>query len=285
MPVMDGVETTQNIRRIEDAYLQQMPIIALTANAVMGARETFQEAGMNDFVPKPIELKDICSKIRAWLPKELVHKTSAPAAVREQGTAQKELPVIEGLDVAEGIKNSGSRELFMSLLGDFYKLIDLKSTKIEKCLADGMIRDYTIEVHALKNTARMIGALALSELFYKMEQCGNAEDVETITRETPSVLELYRSYKPILEPYGKANEQDKREVPKAEIVEALDKLNAAMDSFDLDGADAALAELEEYRLPEELGSYMEELRAYVADVAMEDVMNTGKKMIEVLEQI
>ncbi|MDE7030640.1 MAG: hybrid sensor histidine kinase/response regulator, partial [Lachnospiraceae bacterium] len=187
------------------------------------------------------------------------------------------------LDVAEGVKNSGSLELFMNLLGDFYQLIDLKSTKIEKCLADGMIRDYTIEVHALKNTARMIGALDLSELFYRMEQCGNAGDTETIARENPAVMELYRSYKPILKPYGKANEQDKREVPRTEIIGALDKLNTAMDSFDLDGADAALAELEQYRLPEELVSYMEELRAYVADVAMEDVMNTGKKMIEVLE--
>ncbi len=284
MPVMDGVETTQNIRKLPDEYIQNMPIIALTANAVMGAREIFKEAGMNDFVAKPIELKNICSKIRAWLPKELIHKMSEPVAVQEQ-ISEQDLPVIEGLDVAEGIKNSGSLQLFTNLLGDFYKLIDLKSTKIEKCLADGMIRDYTIEVHALKNTARMIGALELSELFYKMEQCGNAEDLETITRENPAIMELYKSYKRILEPYGKANEQDKKEVPKKEIIEALDKINTAMDSFDLDGADAALAELEEYRIPEELSSYMEELRAYVADVAMEDVMNTGKKMIEVLEDL
>ncbi len=284
MPVMDGVETTQNIRKLPDEYIQNMPIIALTANAVMGAREIFKEAGMNDFVAKPIELKNICSKIRAWLPKELIHKMSEPVAVQEQ-ISEQDLPVIEGLDVAEGIKNSGSLQLFTNLLGDFYKLIDLKSTKIEKCLADGMIRDYTIEVHALKNTARMIGALELSELFYKMEQCGNAEDLETITRENPAIMELYKSYKRILEPYGKANEQDKKEVPKKEIIEALDKINTAMDSFDLDSADAALAELEEYRIPEELSSYMEELRAYVADVAMEDVMNTGKKMIEVLEDL
>lgn len=282
MPVMDGVETTQKIRALDDVYIQSMPIIALTANAVMGAREIFKEAGMNDFVPKPIELKNICSKIRAWLPKDFIQKMSAPVVAKEPTVAQ-ELPVIEGLDVAEGIKNSGSLKLFMNLLGDFYKLIDLKSTKIEKCLADGMIRDYTIEVHALKNTARMIGALELSELFYQMEQCGNMEDVETIAKENPAIMELYRSYKPILEPYGKANEQDKKEVPKDEIVRVLDKLNTAMDSFDLDGADAALAELEEYRLPEALGFYMEELRAYVADVAMEEVMNTGKKMIEVLE--
>ena len=284
MPVMDGVETTQKMRALEDPYIQNMPIIALTANAVMGAREIFKEAGMNDFVAKPIELKDICSKIRTWLPNELIMKMSASARPQAKIPAQ-ELPVIEGLDVAEGVKNSGSFELFTNLLGDFYKLIDLKSTKIEKCLADGMIRDYTIEVHALKNTARMIGALELSELFYQMEQCGNAGDIETIFRENPAVMELYRSYKPILEPYGKANEQDKKEVPKEKIVNALEQLNAAMDSFDLDGADAALAELEEYRLPEELGSYMEELRAYVADVAMEDVMNTGNKMIEILERI
>lgn len=284
MPVMDGVETTQYIRKIDDEYIQKMPIIALTANAVTGAREIFKQAGMNDFVPKPIELKEICSKIRAWLPNELIQKLSAPVKT-ETAVSSEELPVIEGLNVAEGIKNSGSKELFMNLLGDFYKLIDLKSTKIEKCLADEMIRDYTIEVHALKNTARMIGAMELSDLFYKMEQCGNAGDVETIRKETPAIMELYRSYKPILESYGKANEQEKREVSKTEIIETLDRLNTAMDSFDLDGADAALAELEEYRLPEELGPYMEELRAYVADVAMEDVMNTGKKMIEVLEKI
>ncbi len=282
MPVMDGVETTQKIRELNDEYLKEMPIIALTANAVVEARETFMKAGMNDFVAKPIEIKEICAKIRTWLPSELIQKSSA--AETEKNKEVEELPVIEGLNVAEGVKNSGSLTLFRSLLGDFYKLIDLKATKIEKCLADGMIRDYTIEVHALKNTARMIGAMELSELFYRMEQLGNAEDVETIIEETPAVLELYRSYKPILEPYGKSNDQDKREVPKEEIQAALEKLNEAMDSFDLDGADEALAILEEYRLPENLGSFMESLRAYVADVAMEEVMETTKKMLEELEK-
>ena len=74
-------------------------------------------------------------------------------------------------------------------------------------------------------------------------------------------------------------------MPKAEIVAALDQLNTAMDTFDLDGADAALAELEQYRMPEALGTYMESLRAYVADVAMEEVMDTSRKMIELLEKI
>ena len=64
---------------------------------------------------------------------------------------------IEGLQVAEGIRNCGSEDLFLALLGDFYKLIDGKSAKIEEYLRTEQLRDYTIEVHGLKNRARIIG--------------------------------------------------------------------------------------------------------------------------------
>lgn len=72
MPYMDGVETTQFLRGMNGEYYQQVPIIVLTANAVVGAKETFIEAGMNDFVTKPINMKAICKIIRKWLPSELI---------------------------------------------------------------------------------------------------------------------------------------------------------------------------------------------------------------------
>ena len=186
MPLMDGVE----------------------------ARELFVSNGFSDFVAKPIKLKELCACIRNWLPEELVHTENI------EGFEINENPVdtdgdtmdIEGLDVKEGILNSGSKELFLSLLGDFYKLIDQKSTKVEKCLADGMIRDYTIEVHALKSTACMIGAMELSEKFYRLEQLGNTENEKSLALETPNVLSLYRSYKPILEPFACKNDQERQEI-------------------------------------------------------------------------
>ncbi|MDE7326453.1 MAG: response regulator, partial [Lachnospiraceae bacterium] len=180
MPVMDGVEATKCLRAMEEEYFKKVPVIALTANAVVGAREIFRQAGMNDFVAKPIEMKEICAKLKAWLPKEKIKKQKKADAALLGSTKQQQEPLleIEGLNVAEGIKNSGTQELFLSLLGDFYKLIDMKATKIEKCLADGMVRDFTIEVHALKNTARMIGAIELSEMFYELEQLGNAHDLK-----------------------------------------------------------------------------------------------------------
>ncbi len=285
MPVMDGVEATKEIREMEELYYQELPIVALSANATTEARELFASNGFSDFVPKPIKLKELCGCIRKWLPEELVVTEGVEAMMAETALANEsnEL-VIEGLDVKEGIQNSGTKELFLSLLGDFYKLIDQKSTKVEKCLADGMIRDYTIEVHALKSTARMIGAMELSEKFYRLEQLGNAGDEKTLAIETPAVLSLYRSYKPILQPFAKMNEQEKAAVPVEEIVAELDVLKNAMDCFDLDGADAAMHKLEGFAFPEELQQKVEELSAFVADVAMEDVMNLADELAKELQK-
>ncbi len=70
MPVMDGVEATKRIRGWQEDPFSNLPIIALTADAVQGVREEFLEAGMNDFASKPIEMKDVSRILRRWLPKE-----------------------------------------------------------------------------------------------------------------------------------------------------------------------------------------------------------------------
>ncbi len=301
MPVMDGIETTERIRQTNDEYHQNVPIIALTANALMDAREKFAKAGMNDFVAKPIEMKEICKCLRKWLPQELIIPADSSAPKREKNAAggEKEgreaalaaaqtaqenaLPDLPGINAADGIKYSGGEKMWYKLLGDFYKLIDAKANKLEKCLADGLIRDYTIEVHALKNTARMAGAAELSEWFHRMEDCGNAGDVETIMAETPDLLAELRSYKEILRPYGEAGNQNRRETTKEELTELLTKMHDAMDGFDLDGVDDAMKELEKLRIPDDCMELMESLRVAVTDVMMEEVMNITDEMIRVLQ--
>ena len=285
MPVMDGIEATHELRKLEDTYYRELPIVALSANATTEARKMFQNEGMSDFVAKPIQMKEMCECILKWLPEDLIIENTGEGATERKGGAElpaEELPVIENLDVAEGIKNCGSLKLFLSLLGDFYKLIDPKSAKVEQCLADGMIRDYTIEVHALKNTARMIGAMELSGLFFEMEQLGNAGDEEELRKRTPAVLDLYRSYKPILAEYAKEEESDKVKASPAVMQETLMRLHDAMDTFDLDEADNALKEMKRYMLPNDLKPMLEQLDVYVADVAMEEVMNLTKLMCEKL---
>ncbi|MBQ7925768.1 MAG: response regulator [Lachnospiraceae bacterium] len=281
MPVMDGIEATRLLRQKEEAYYQNLPVIALTANAMKEAEKLFYEAGMNGFVAKPIEMKEICRVIRKWLPRQLV----LPAEPVIQSKQDEDVSLtIPGLDVKEGIKNSGSKELFLSLLGDFYRLIDVKELKIERFLEDGFIKDYTIEVHALKNTARLIGAMELSREFEHLEQAGHDETLMVLQQDTSKVLEHYRNYKQILAPYNSQAGMEKRVANSNELMLYLQGIRDCVEGFDLDGVDDAMEQLEDYQLPENCEKDMEALRVAVADVAMEDILRIVQKIMQELTE-
>lgn len=275
MPEMDGIEATAEIRKLEDEYYRNLPIIALTANATSEAKELFIKAQMNDFVAKPIQMSDITNCLRVWLPDELIEKAVEDTPVE---TVTEEHSEIDGIDISEGMKNCGSEKLFYELLGDFYKLIDSKSDKLERCLEESLIKDYTIEVHALKNTARMIGAMKLSEMSYELEKLGNAQDVEGIRAKSSEHIELYRSYKDKLKAYGEKSDKETKSVSIEEIRGLLLRIHDAVDVFDLDEADNAMKELEACELPDSLKEKCQELSVCVADVAIEDVLKLTMDM-------
>ena len=99
----------------------------------------------------------------------------------------------------------------------------------------------------------------------------------------PEVLELYAGYKSVLQPYGTVDEANLQETSKDELCRLLIQMADAMDGFDLDGVDAAMAELEKYRMPKELSDDMDALRAAVADVAMEEVIAKSHAMADKLQ--
>ena len=286
MPVMDGVEATKAIRKLQGSDFKKLPIVALSANATSEAKEMFIKEQMSDFVAKPIRMKEITACLLKWLPEDIVINEEKVSNIKEEDQVAEDaadaLPVINGLNVAEGIKNCGSLELFYDLLHDFYKLIDTKSAKVETCLNEGLIRDYTIEVHALKSMARMIGALELSEQFYQMEMLGNAGETDLIEKRTPGILELYRSYKDVLKDHVKIGAEEKNTVSREQVEKTLVRLHDAMDNFDLDEADEAMKELESYDLPEEIRTMVEKLGVLVTDVAMEEVMALAEEIREKL---
>lgn len=285
MPDMDGVETTRRLRAMEGNYYQELPVLALTASAMKSEQQLFYEAGMNGFVAKPIDMRLLSAAIRKWLPEELIIKQETGVAYTSDKVKQEDgedWPRLQGIDLAEAKKNTGNYQFFISLLGDFYKIIDVKADKIATCVEEQLIRDYTIEVHALKSMARMIGAVGLSERFLRLEQLGKAEDFEAIVKETPEVLSLYRSYKPILEPYGASITSDKRDVSAEEIILYLKEIQDAMEEMDIDVADEAMKKLEECRLPDACQSLMDKLRAHVADLAMKEVLEVTSELISIL---
>ncbi|MDE6579945.1 MAG: response regulator, partial [Ruminiclostridium sp.] len=107
MPEVDGVQTTHIIRRLMPDYAN-VPIIALTANAIAGTREMFIAEGMNDFVAKPIDIKDINAKLKKWLPQEKIIPISAEEAAQkdsktDSGQVKKAVSDITFLNIEEAM--------------------------------------------------------------------------------------------------------------------------------------------------------------------------------------
>ncbi len=254
MPQMDGVETTRIIRAMEEERFHAVPIIALSANAVRGARELFLEAGMNDFVPKPIEMRVMDRTLRQWLPDAKIlsnrnaeEETGGEEASEEAGALSWHM---EGIDAAVGMKYSGDDEnLYREVLSDYMDTIEEKANIIEKAVADGDLETYTIEVHSLKSISKSIGALELSDLAKDLESNGKNSEWGPIIARTPTLLNMYRNLYQVILPYHtkpEAEEADRRPFDAGEVKALLEQLIESADTFDSIRGEEIVAQLSRY---------------------------------------
>lgn len=286
MPEMDGVETTRVIRRMLGEN-GQVPIIALTANAVDGTRELFINEGMDDFVAKPIELRIITSKLKKWLPKEKIIKNKKKENSGKEhmaGMSAGELS-ITGLDVGHALKLLGSEKLFWSVLKEYYRVIDKKYALIKEYEQSGQWKEYTIEVHALKSSSRQIGANALAKMAERMEAAGNAENAELIHKTTPEMLGEYIKYKDILKPYfiEKNTEQGGRQADIKKLGEFFARMEDALENLDTDDMEEVICDMEKYSYSKEQEEYFERLKNAVEDIdteQCEEILTLWKECIQ-----
>ena len=279
MPEMDGVETTRVIRRLLGDN-GQVPIIALTANAVEGTAEMFISEGMNDFVTKPIEMRDMVSKLRRWLPPEKIEKkkkknkngASLRNAAKDDSGAQATTDiVIEGLDVQKAMGFLGNEELFWSVLKEYYRVIEKKCALIQEYEQKEQWKNYTVEVHALKSASRQIGAMDLAYTAEQMEAAGNAENAALIHKITPGMLEEYMFYKGILAPYFTKEEEagSGRAAEKEEISELFRHMEDAMENLDMDAMEQVISDMSQYSYDDVQRSIFERLENAVEDIDTE----------------
>jgi CheY-like chemotaxis protein len=183
MPEMNGLEATAAIRAMRGEYFKNIPIIALTANAISGMREMFLQNGFNDYLAKPIEIQKLNEIMDRWIPKE---KRAKSTKSERRPLASVSLPEtgvkIEGIDAARGIAmTGGSAESYIKVLEtycrDAAKRVEiLSNTPDEKSLAL-----FTTQVHALKSASGSIGASALSKKAAMLEEAGKRGDIAAIS--------------------------------------------------------------------------------------------------------
>lgn len=255
MPELDGVETTRIIRRFHPEY-DDVPIIALTANAIAGTQAKFIKEGMNDFIAKPIELQIMLDKLKKWLPAGKVvnmqtDNTSggANAALLSAGKEKTSAIAIEGLDTGYALGLLGSEKLFWAVLKDYYHALPKKMERIDEYEKKEQWKEYTIEVHALKSTSRQVGAIKLSERAKNLEDAGNRNDGDMIHALTGELLLQCRYYQEILRPYFPEEDKtaDHGEITNQELTEAFEKIRDALEELDMDTAGEMVMKLTEYR--------------------------------------
>ncbi|MDE5576870.1 MAG: response regulator, partial [Oscillospiraceae bacterium] len=200
MPELDGVDTTKMIRSQNDAYSKELPIIALTANAVSGAREMFMESGFNDFISKPIQLPLLEKILETWLPEQMIsyaetgtNAVSGDASdifgVRGSASAEAEDDdiVIPNVDVKAGLSLCGGNvDAYLAILKTFMETAEESILRIETYAHSRDYKNYTTEVHGLKSSALAIGAAGLSEMAKNLEQAGKDENYKQIAEDTPA---------------------------------------------------------------------------------------------------
>ena len=162
---------------------------------------------------------------------------------------------VEGIDPAEGIRNTGKPLQYIKFIRTFFDTLENRISEIRSSFESGDIRAYTIKVHSLKSTARIMGAKELSHLAEELEQAGDAGDIEVITQKTPRLLEMCISFKEKLSPIENTDEDeeagysDKPAISADELRNAYKALAEFVPQMDYEAVEMVLSELNEYTLP------------------------------------
>ena len=216
MPEMDGTEAFHKIRESENGASRNVPVICLTADAVIGAKERYLAEGFSDYLTKPVDSFALEKMLIRHLPKDKVElvkeeDNSDSAEIRNIDETKSEKTASEtgssdndkseekyaglrkaGFDVDAGLKYSQNEEdIYMEILEDYAGSRAEKTELMQKYYEAEDWKNYAIYVHALKSTSKMLGIMDLSEQAARLEAAGNAADAETIRKEHDSMLARY----------------------------------------------------------------------------------------------
>ncbi len=283
MPGMDGVEVTKIIREIDDPYYRQLPIIALSANAIDGAEEMFINAGMNAFLAKPVEIEELEASLIKWLPADKI-KTAVCEAVPIEGE-KNEFGSFKKIDVNVGLSyTNGDVEIYRGILKDFAMSLHDKQALINKLANDEDIGRFTIEVHSLKSVSKTIGAVTLSEKALELERLGHARDISAVGNKLNSLNFEIECLMEDLKPFAGKEDISIKRVP-LNREKALEKLKAvydAADDFDYETARDAIVSLGEYLYPEYVEALYQKMHESIENI---DYDETRKKAVEIMAVI
>jgi len=256
MPEMDGIEAVSVIRSLGGERFRNVPIIALTANAVVGMREMFIKNGFNDFLSKPIDVSKLDEILDRWIPSEkkekcVGNKERSSGSDNSNRASNSSFPKIPGIDTAKGLAMTGGKEAgYITVLSIFCKDIEKRLSLLKTTPQEGDLPTFIINVHALKSSCASIGAAGVSALAAELETAGKAKDMALIEKQLPAftgqLAELAENIRTVTEAYVAHNSNKTPESSKNEsavFISLLRELDVALKSKKVQDIDRLLEEL------------------------------------------
>ena len=189
MPQMDGVETMAEIRRMKPSYCKTVPIIVLTANAVYGAKKELLECGFNDYIAKPIDVKQL---------EDILKKYLGTVTVTNEAEENKAYAASDTADIhmQSAMEKLGlDKKTYFDILKVYYKNLPQVFGRVAEAKEKQDIKSFTIDVHSVKSTSASVGAMALSAVAKELERAGKEEDIEYIEAHFAEFADRYESLK------------------------------------------------------------------------------------------
>ena len=249
MPGMSGVELLNAMKEL-DGINADCKVVAMTGTEDEGASDFFLDLGFDGFINKPLKKEELFLIMFEMLDDPVFDEGSVEISDDELNKIPEGVRKIEDIDVITGVKNAGSAEDFVSAIKIFCKAIDRTSEEIEKAFENGDIKTYTIKVHGLKSTARMVGAFDVSKKAAALEEASKTINASDLAADTKELLAVYRGLHQKIKAAMtdcKRDEANRKRIDDAyatlkdyafeEDYDLIELILGAMESFDLPPAD------------------------------------------------
>ena len=197
MPEMDGLEATKKIRELSPPA-NEVPVVAMTAHAMKGDRETCLAAGMNDYITKPVSQKSIFDAIHKWTTLMEEPPKDSPTAPPDAGPENsEELPLFDRAGMGERLMED--EELIQAVLGSFLETTPDLIENLNEALAQGDAETAERHAHSMQGSSSSAGAMRVHAVATRIREAAKIGDLDTVKTELPEIQVQFDAFKEVAE--------------------------------------------------------------------------------------
>ncbi len=286
MPDINGIETLKRIKNMSESKNHDTCCVAVSANTDKQTILLWQEVGFDGWLEKPVRADALYDVLKSSISANLISEAGSPDSSGLVTSTDKDhsfiesIKSIENVDVTKAFENCGSVDNLREVLKSFTLTGPDSAQKITFSMEQGDFMNYTILVHALKGSARLVGDDTLSKKAATLEDAGAKKDLEFIRTNTTPVVEEYKqlitAFKAVIEKDSRVNESASAGLPPISperLQSAYDAILELVTADDFDSARNIAAALSHYTLPSEEEKKFETLRLLLTKVDRTGIRN------------